>query len=488
MSALILSGRQLGLMKNSVLLAAGASACSLIAGIPLALLLNRSDLPGRTFWRAACLVPLAIPPYLQAVVWAKVFGIINNHLQNLMPAATVKLSIYNIAGGIFVFTVSFFPYVILITSSGLRTADRALEEASLLARNVSDTIRGVTLPLIAPHITSSAILVFVFAIVNFEVSDILRLNVFPVEIFINFSAYYNEKAATILSVPLITVCMLLIWGQMVYMGERSYADVRTTKEDHPIFRLGSLGPFFQIYATGLVVAALAVPLVVLLNGAGAAANYVLAFGKAKGQIYFSVYMAALSSLIMAAFSFAAAYYIERGSGVGKKILDFMLQTPFGVPSIVLGIGLIRVWNRPGLDFVYDTPIILVAGYLAGYSPFIIKIMSTRIKQINREFEEAAAFVKGNRSRIFFRILLPLCLPGLIAGFFAGFVLSISNLGTALLVSPPGKATLPIRIYNYMHYGGEETVFALSIILIAIISLSFLALAPGFRVLRSKGLL
>ena len=76
-------------------------------------------------------------------------------------------------------------------------------------------------------------------------------------------------------------------------------------------------------------------------------------------------------------------------------------------------------------------------------------------------------------------------PGIIAGFVIGFVLFIGNLGTSLLVVAPGRATLPITIYNYMHYGAEETVFALSLILILFILLPLLLLLFGYRKLNFK---
>ena len=59
-------------------------------------------------------------------------------------------------------------------------------------------------------------------------------------------------------------------------------------------------------------------------------------------------------------------------------------------------------------------------------------------------------------------------PGLLAAFFIGFILSIGDLGTTLLIMPPGKTTLPVKIYNLMHYGAEQMVAALCLILIGII--------------------
>ena len=44
-----------------------------------------------------------------------------------------------------------------------------------------------------------------------------------------------------------------------------------------------------------------------------------------------------------------------------------------------------------------------------------------------------------------------------------FVFSLGEFGVSLLVVPPGQATLPIRVYNLMHYGATDIVAALSLV-------------------------
>jgi iron(III) transport system permease protein len=65
--------------------------------------------------------------------------------------------------------------------------------------------------------------------------------------------------------------------------------------------------------------------------------------------------------------------------------------------------------------------------------------------------------------------------GLVCGFFISFVLALGELGTTLLIIPPGMTTMPIKIYNFMHYGAEATVAALCLILLALQLLFSLAL-------------
>jgi iron(III) transport system permease protein len=72
-------------------------------------------------------------------------------------------------------------------------------------------------------------------------------------------------------------------------------------------------------------------------------------------------------------------------------------------------------------------------------------------------------------------------PSLITGFFIVFILSFGELGTTLLVIPPGRETIPIKIYNLMHYGAEQMVAALCVFLVATV----LAFSGVFLIFHKK---
>lgn len=481
--ALLLSSRQLGLLKNSLLLGVGAVFFSVLLGVPVAFFIERTDIPLRRFFRFIYLLPLLIPPYMQAIVWTKLLGGINMSDAGMSGKVTLP-TIYSIPGGIFVFTMSFFPFVTLITSSGLKSVNRTLEEAALLRKGIFRTIRSITFPLIAPHVAAGALLVFVFTLVNFEVADILRLNVYPIEIFINFSAYYNEKTATMLSLPLVGISIGLIGTLTFFMRGKGYAAIGITGREKSLFPLGNFRLLSLVFVLAIITFSGAIPLIALLKNAGSLHNFQNAITLAKEEIWYSLWISAVSSFIMAFICLAVAYFLERSRGYLRVVIDFLTQIPFGIPSIVLGIGLINVWNREYLDWIYESPVILVIGYLAGYSPFVIRVISPAVKKIHSELEEVASLGTDWFS-VLRCIVLPLSAPGLIAGFVTGFVLSIANLGTALLVVSPGRTTLPITIYNYMHYGAEETVFALCTVLIGIILFSLMLLWPVYKIMLAR---
>jgi len=454
LDVLFLSPRQLGMLKDSLIAASGTMTCSVIIGLPLAFLLCRTNMFGRVFFKSTCLLPLLLPPYIQAIVWKRFPG--------------MEQVIYSIPGAIFVFTLSFFPFVILIASSGFKAMDHRLEEAAMLHHKKTLVLRKITLPLVFPHVACGAILVFVFSIVNFEVADMLRLKVYPLEIFIYFSAFYDEKAATVLSIPLIAATMLFVWAQMLAMRGKSYVNMARHSTNGKLYDLGRWRLVMALFPLSLVFVSLILPVYMLAKGAGSVNTYVDAWAGGAGAVFYSLGVSAAGAAAMVACAVPVSYYLVRHTGKIRTFVDFAVQLPFGVPSIVLGIGMITLWNRPFLDFMYGSSAMMVLAMVTAYSPFVIKVISAGIMRIDRNLEDAGRMGAGP-ARVFSRILWPLILPAIVAGFVVGFVLSLSNLGTSLLLAAPGKTTLPMVIYNYMHYGADETVCALSLYLLALMA-------------------
>ncbi|NIA10676.1 MAG: ABC transporter permease subunit, partial [Nitrospiraceae bacterium] len=200
--------RQILLAENSLTLGLGSTCLCLIIGVPLAILLGRTDLWGGRLFNIIYIVPIIIPAYIQAIVWTR----IDPFLQKVF-----SFDVHSVWGCTIVLALSYFPLVTLMTLSGLKSIDRGLEEAALLCYGKFRTLAKITIPLVAPHIFSGAIFVFILSSVNFAVPDILRVRVYPVEIFVQFSAFYNEKAATLLCLPFLVFACLLIVLQKWWM-------------------------------------------------------------------------------------------------------------------------------------------------------------------------------------------------------------------------------------------------------------------------------
>ncbi len=467
---LLLTPRQWTLLANSLQLAAGATVVALLIGLPYAYLCQKTGIWGRSFLRLAYLVPLLIPPYMQAIVWGRLLsdnGLLNTMLVGALDLSEPPLTAYSTPGAAFVLGLAYFPFVTLLTMSGIAGVDRRYEEAALLQQGRFRTMAQVILPMVTPHVLAGAVFVFVFSLVDFSVPDILRVRVYPIEIFIQFSALYDERAAVIQALPLLLVTLALIALQVRIMRGRTYVRLADSFREIKRSSLGRFQAPAVMFCIGVIGLSVVVPVGVLLYTAGAIETYEKALISSFDQIGFSFLVAVLAAGIMTGIAFVIAHSMLNASPRVRSALEYVTQLPFAVPSIILGIGLIKVWNTPLTGWFYGSSLIIICGYLAHFIPFTIRVVYSSLQQLNRRTEEAAWLVSENQFRITARIIWPQIRDGLLIGFVISFVLAIGEIGVTLLVIPPGLTTIPIKIYNFMHYGAESTVAALCLILLCL---------------------
>ena len=209
----------------------------------------------------------------------------------------------------------------------------------------------------------------------------------------------------------------------------------------------------------------------LLKGAGSFSNYLKVLKPSLEQILFSFFLAAAAAAITVLLAFVLAYMILRSTEWKRTVLTVAVFIPFVIPPTSLGVGLIGIWNRPLLDVVYSSQLIIILGYLSRFLPFAVITVHSGLKKVDRSLEEVANLAVASWTRVTRKVVVPLLWPSILSAFFIVFILSLGELGTTLLVIPPGKETIPIKIYNLMHYGADQSVAALCLIMTAATLLS-----------------
>ncbi len=435
---------------NSLLVASLTSVFSLLVGLPLAILLARTDFPGKRCAECLYLLPLFIPPAIISVGW--------------MSLAGKAGWLYGPAGCVFILTLCYFPLVTFLSIAGLRTVGGDLEDGARLHFGEMEVLRRVTIPYAANYILSGAFFVFIFALSNYEVPALLGFRTFPVEIFEQFSGFYNTRLALLYSIlpAAMAVIALLAIGKL--LSGRDYAAIGHNWSGPRKIGLGKPAKTAAAAFAALVLSgAISLPLAALLKNAGGAGVYLRALKLSRGELLFSLVLAAAGATAVVFLSFFAAYLLARRKGTLRNVLNCLCILPFAVPATVCGVVLIRVFNRPGLDFFYSTPLILLAGYLIRFSPLAIKILESGISRIDRSFEEEASLAGAGILRRFFQVLPPLAKEGLTASWIIVFALIMGELGLTILLIPPGTSTLILKVYTLMHYGSGKLVAAMALI-------------------------
>lgn len=476
---LLAEPRQRGLLLTSALLGAGTAVLATTIGAPLGLLLARSDLGAKRFWRLALVVPLVVPPYILGLAWVYIGGSAGLVAQ-IFGRDLLSNTTYSLTGAIVVLGLAFFPLSMLATEAAARRVDNHLEEAALLVAGWHRVLWRITFPLIAPSIAAAALITFVLAISEFGVPSLLRVPVFTTEVFTAFSALYDFGAATALAVPLLVLALVAAAAVKLIIGNRMLTERRSARTGLPLL-LGRLRIPVMISLAAVLFLSAVLPVLVLSLEAGRVEQVTAAVNASRGAITNSLALSAVGATLIVALSVLLGYERARARFGGRGWLDFLFVATFAVPSTVVGVGLINLWNRPGpAGDVYQSVVIIVIAYVARFVPVSALMLAASVRQVPASFEEAAEVAGATWQRTFVRIVLPNIRPGLAAAWVVAFILAFGELGSTILVSPPGDSTVPVRIYTLIANTTSSEISALALMQIGIvlIPLALLGLVGG----------
>lgn len=478
------SKREWVLLSNSLLLAGSTTLVTVLLGVPLGILFAKTDLPLKRLFTILFLIPLIIPPYILAIAWfyclgrggvaASLFGAkIGNFTSHLF---------FGFPGALFVMVSALLPIVIILTMTYLRTVNPKLEEAAKLSAEWPLVLRKISLPVIVPGIFLSGIIVFVLALGEFGVPMSLRFNVFPVESFTQFSAFYNFNAATAAAIPLGVITLIILVIERFFLRKKTF-QFRLTEGPMMIVPLGKAKPLFFTAVSALTFIFVVVPVGVLLAKSFSLRPYQEALTGSVDSIFRSLAYASIGATCLVVFGLLLGYLLERKVFRFYFAADSIAIFLFALPGTVIGIGLISLWNTKATNLIYVSTAIIVFGYIAKYAALGERIMAAAFSQIPGSMEEAAQIVGVGWFRRLSGTLIPLVKRSLASTWLVGFIFCLRDLDITMMVYPPGQDTLPVRIFTLMANSPEELIAALCIIMVVITLLPLGILALVIKQMR-----
>ncbi len=145
-----------------------------------------------------------------------------------------------------------------------------------------------------------------------------------------------------------------------------------------------------------------------------------------------------------------AWVLVRDDFPGKRFVEFTIDIPFALPTIVAGLVLISVYGTTSpihLD-LYATNRGVVLARLLVTLPFVARSVQPVLLALDRETEQAAACLGASPITIFRRVVLPLLLPAIASGAGLGFARAMGEHGSVLLISGGLDRTQVTSMYAY----------------------------------------
>lgn len=211
--SLITSESSLAALGLSLRTAGTSTLLCLVLGVPLALVLARTHLPGRDVLRSLVLIPLVIPPVVGGIALLYTFGR-RGLLGRTLDVLGLQIA-FSTTAVVLAQTFVALPFLVISLEGALRTAGERYEAvAATLGAGPTTVLRRVTLPLVLPGLVSGTVLAFARALGEFGATITFAgslqgvTRTLPLEIYLQRET--DPDAAVALSLVLVVVAVLVI--------------------------------------------------------------------------------------------------------------------------------------------------------------------------------------------------------------------------------------------------------------------------------------
>jgi sulfate/thiosulfate transport system permease protein len=203
----------------------------------------------------------------------------------------------------------------------------------------------------------------------------------------------------------------------------------------------------------------------------------------------------IAASINSVFGFLTAWVLVRYNFPGKKIIDSLVDLPFALPTAVAGISLTTVFAGNGMLGRYlegigvkavFTPIgIIIALTFIGL-PFVVRTIQPVLKDLRKEYEEAAFCLGASKFQTFIKVILPDLRPAIITGFTLAFARAVGEYGSVVFISGniPFKTEIaPLLIMTKLEQYDYTGATAIAMVMLIVSFLILLTL--NFLQLRNR---
>jgi sulfate transport system permease protein len=179
------------------------------------------------------------------------------------------------------------------------------------------------------------------------------------------------------------------------------------------------------------------------------------------------------------FGVPTALVLARNRFRGKSLLQAVIDLPFAVSPVVVGVALILLWGTAGVfgfvekdlgfKIIFGFPGIVLASVFVTV-PFVIREVEPVLHELGTDQEEAAATLGSSWWQTFWRVTLPSIKWGLMYGIVLTVARTLGEFGAVIIVSsnlPGTSQTLTLLVADRYNRGAEYGAYAVSTLLMAV---------------------
>jgi len=442
---------------TSMIAAALVGAIALLVGFPAGVLAALYRLPGGSTLLALVVLPALVPSLLWAIGWS---------------ALTIRLgswaieAVNSMAGIVLVLLALAIPVVVLTSF----VTTRGLAASQVDAARLCGGERVVLLHACrhaAPAAILAAMLAGVLTLSDPGPGMSFGRRTAAADILTSFSAQYDFVLAGRQSLMLAGIVLLLCVPLIVVAGPRLVEAVmaRQLNPVRPI-RSTTMSLWGVILLAVILVVTLVLPLMglllPLLNGVELS-RAIDALRRTGGN---TVYYSFGTGLIAALLGTACALFAGRSPRWRMFVFAAALLVLIQPPALI-ALGLVGLGSSapPAADVLLRSRLTVCLALAVRLFPVGVLLGMRAWGGMSPSWAHAAAVHGVPLARYLRRVVIPCLAPSVIAAALLVTLLAAADVGTVLLLHPPGRQSLPLNIFTVMANAPESLVASLCLIYI-----------------------
>lgn len=491
---------------NTLQYAALATIMAVAAGAAVAILVARTDLPGRRFFGRLTLLPLLLPSLGVVLGWIVVWGP-GGYLTNLFDQRlhVGSLAIDTIPGMALIEAARLLPVAFMTCEASLARADSSLEDAARSSgASPMKVLRKVTIPMLRPALLNSGTLIFTLSIASLGIPLLLgtprNIKFLSTYLYLTWTNAANPDPGSVSAGAMLLLVLatgLLLLRNRMLGAEARYVSVagragRTALLSLRRWRwpLAAAVSLYLLFSTLIPVLGLALmSFVVVLTPLVAPWRLLtwdhwqmLGQGEFLRSIEHSALLAVVGAILTTAVVALATLVAHRSRFPLRKTLPVVMLYPRAIPGLIIGIGFFWTFLVTGAigDFFRQSIWGIMLAFCIRNLPFAYVVMYPTLARIGEELDRAGRSVGASWWRTCRSILLPLLRPALFASFILMFVEILNDYDPALFLVKPGTEVIGTTMLSSFIQGMVGPVAALAMVQVAV---TVVVLAVGARLFK-----
>jgi iron(III) transport system permease protein len=470
------------MLTSTVMLLVLVSLGTMTLGVTLAWLVSAYRFPGRSVFRVALVLPLAMPGYILGYVFMTTFsfaGPVQSTLRNWFGANVWFPDVRTLPGAAIVLSLTLYPYVYVLMLTALReTGLRTWQVSRTLGQGRLRGAWRAVLPAARPTLAAGVALVMMEVLTDFATVQYFNIETVPVGIYRVWKGTGDRGTATQLAVLVLVFALAVIILERALRGRARFYQAGAKGVLEPVVLRGAR----RWLAAGICLAVLAAAFLLPVWR-------LISWTEVGGQVTVGEYVAHMRRSLTLAGLAAGSCLVVGGLVTAAGRLTRSRATRWAakgilvgytLPGTVIALGVLAVFSAAGEVVLATTTIIgVLYAYVVRFVPLSTVTVDASLEKVTPSVVMAARTLGARPGRILRRIHLPMLRSGAAAALLLVFVHTLQELSIVLLLRPFGFDTLSVWVWDLTANSAWEQTGLPALTIVAV------ALVPVILMLRGE---